>query len=123
VEGDDRISLVFNPSDEVLLRLYSSCQIYASCTRWEGLGLPFLEASSFGLANLGFSFFGPAKEVILDGKTGFLADSPSEYRKLLGQLIQEEETRKGFGYAGKEFSREFSWESCARAYKNLLGTL
>lgn len=123
IKDDDKISLIFNPSDEALLGLYKSCQIYACCTRWEGLGLPFIEASSFGLANLGFSFFGPAHEVIQDGKTGLLAKDESEFKDFLERLIKEGGTRETMGESGREFSRNFSWESCARSYFNIFKAL
>lgn len=116
IKGDDRISLVFNPSDEVLLGLYKSCQIYASCTRWEGLGLPFIEASSFGLANLGFSFFGPAHEVIQDGKTGFLAKDFEDLRGKLESLIINQELMSRLGENGRRFAQTFTWEKAAREY-------
>lgn len=120
IGNNPRIRLIFNLADEVLLDLYSSSGIYASGTRWEGFGLPFLEASSFGLPVVGFSFFGPANEVVQDGKTGFLAAGTEEFKEKLGKLLEDAGLRERMGHEGVLFSKEFTWNKCAGEYAKII---
>lgn len=110
------IQFVFDPADEVLGQLFSSSQIYASGTRWEAFGLPFLEASFFGLATLGFSYFGPTTEVINDEATGLIASSPEEFKDKLRRLIVETDFRQKLGRQGQIFAKNFAWTKCASEY-------
>lgn len=115
-ERQTNIKILFNPDDMVLRKYFTSSQIYASGTRWEAFGLPFLEASLFGLPTLGFSFFGPAAEVIKDGETGLLAKDFGDFQKNLEKLVTDEKLREGLGNAGRKFASHFTWQETAKGY-------
>ncbi|MCL5004210.1 MAG: glycosyltransferase family 4 protein [Patescibacteria group bacterium] len=119
IDLDKHIKLIFNPDDKELVSCYQSSDIYANCTRWEALGLPFLEASSFGLPTVGFSYFGPANEVIKDGETGFVVENRDQFKENMRRLIVDRELRRSIGEAGKIFSRRFSWDSSAKEYRKV----
>ena len=111
-----QIKFLVNPPDPVLKDYLENSQIYASASRWEALGLTFLEASLFGLPTLGFSSFGPASEVIIDGQTGFLASDLEDFRNKLGNLIVNSDLRIKLGENGRKFAVGFTWEKTARRY-------
>ena len=69
------VKIVVDPSDLELRKLFLSSDIYASATRWEGWGLTFLEASSFGIPTLGLSSFASSSEVIDNGRL-YIAQPP-----------------------------------------------
>ncbi len=123
IKDDPQIQIVFDPDDEKLGRLYRESQIYASATRWEGFGLPFLEASFFGLPTLGFDFFGSVREVIKDGETGFLARDFGDFEDKLGKLLANRDLRHKLGTAGQAFSRQFSWDKTAKEYRELFQSI
>lgn len=122
--GDDkRIKFIFDPSDRDLSRLFSSSHIYASGTRWEAFGLPFLEASGFGLPVLGFSYFGPGQEIIKDGVTGFLAKDETEFKMSLKQLIEDSNLRWEMGLRGQTLAKNFTWDQTAIEYLKIFKRL
>lgn len=114
--GWPNIKILLNPDDHILTEYLSSSHIYASGTRWEGLGLPFLEASLFGLPTLGFDFFGPAQEVIKDDETGLLAQDFNDFQNKLERLVADGDLRYRLGKSGREFAAQFTWEKTAQAY-------
>ena len=115
IGNNNNIEIVFDPDDTMLTKSYQTSQIYASCTKWEGLGLPFLEASRFGLPTLGLSCLGTANEVILDGITGFICNDTDLYFKL-EQLVRDKNLRQSLGENGREFARAFEWKGTAASY-------
>ena len=113
------VKIIVDPSDVELRRLFLMSNIYASATRWEGWGLTFLEASSFGLPTLGFSSFVSASEVIHNGRTGYLAGTVEDFGQKLNILMRNRELRLELGLYGKEFSQRFTWEQMAKEYCDL----
>ena len=94
--------------DEQLKVKYAACDIFVAPSRFESFGLIFLEAMIFAkpvVACVG----GGTSEVVLDGKTGLLADpgdAESLYRAIKG-LIDDEPLRARLGREGRRRYEEF----------------
>lgn len=117
LSGEDTdIRFMIDPSDEILSEQFGSSQIYASGTRWEAFGLPFLEAAHFGLPSLAFYSFGPSDEVIIDNETGLLAKNFEDFSKKLEKLVLDRELRVSLGKNAQHFAQTFNWDKTARNY-------
>ena len=94
--------------DEQLKLKYAACDIFIAPSRFESFGLIFLEAMIFAkpvVACVG----GGTSEVVLDGKTGLLAnpgDAESLYRAIKS-LIDDEALRARLGREGRRRYEEF----------------
>lgn len=90
-------------SNEKLQTYYSQCDVFAMPSRGEGFGLVYLEAMAHGKPCIG-SNVDAAKEIILDGETGFCVD-PKNINGLaecLFQLLTNSELKMKMGKAGKK---------------------
>src|SRR4030042_1845828 len=90
-----------NAPEDIMPLIYKSCDIYTTCSRWEGFDLPVVEAQSFGKPVVCYDI-GAHPEVLINNKTGFIVKDTSEFLEKLKILINEPETRKEFGKKAKE---------------------
>ena len=118
---NDRVKIVANVSNEDLPYYYQLADLFVLTARnidgdVEGFGLVYLEAAQFGLpAVAGRS--GGAKEAVLDGQTGLLADPESSEdisRKILRLLTDQPLYAKLSQTAKLRVAREFNWPVQAR---------
>lgn len=99
-------------SEATLGGLYRHCLALVLPSRGEGFGLVFLEAMRAGkpvVAAQGSA----AEEIVVDGETGLLvdADSPESIAGALCHLLENPESRRRMGAAGRErWRRDFSPE-------------
>lgn len=101
----------FVPADEQAL-WYSSATVFAFPSRFEGFGLPLLEAMACG-APVVSSWGSSLPEVV--GDAGLLVD-PSDVDGLcaaLRQLMEDEHQRQAFVAAGLARAQTFSWQRMA----------
>ena len=83
---------------------------------YEGLGLVYLEAASYGLPVLVGSS-GGAFETIIPGKTGFIVGSRNEIYDAIKFFYENKNMIKEFGSNSKLFVEEnFSWESVVEKF-------
>lgn len=87
-------------SPEQMAELIQACDIYAAPSRLEGFGMIQLEAQACGKPVVSINVGGP-KEIILHGKTGFLADIGEEIK------LEKEWVHTSMGFA-EEKQIEFS---------------
>lgn len=104
-------------TDEQLRRLYCSALAFVYPSRYEGFGLPTLEAMSSGcpviLAN---SSAHP--EVGGDAALYFRPQDSHGLKSLLEALLESPQTRLDLIEAGRRRAREFSWEKTALSTLN-----
>jgi glycosyltransferase involved in cell wall biosynthesis len=101
----------FVPADEQAL-WYSSATVFAFPSRFEGFGLPLLEAMACGTPVVS-SWASSLPEVV--GDAGLLVD-PSDVDGLssaLRQLMEDESQRQTLAAAGLARARTFSWQRMA----------
>jgi len=111
VEG--RVLHVPGPSDGALASLYQHARAFAFPSRYEGFGLPVLEAFAFGCpAVLARSSSLP--EIGGDAAAYFDPASEDSIRDAMGRVLSDERLRHEMTAAGRRRAREFSWERTAQ---------
>lgn len=106
--------------------IYLLGDIFCGPSIWdEAFGLVFAEASASGLAVVG-SKRGGIPEIVIDGKTGLLAD-PTDINDLAGKinaLVESPQLRDAYGKAARKYMEEkFSWDRVAANIESLYDKL
>jgi len=100
-------------ADEDLRALYSSCRAFVYPSRYEGFGLPPLEAMSCGAPVVAGRSAAVAE--VTDGAARlFDPASPSELARAIRELLSDENARRRLAEAGLRRASEFSWGRTAR---------
>lgn len=114
----------FVPDDDLPL-WYSSATVFAFPSRYEGFGLPLLEAMACGTPVVS-SNASSLPEVV--GDAGLLVD-PSDAEGLSGslrRLLEDEALRSSLSAAGRARAQTFSWRRTAsetvQVYREVLGS-
>ena len=106
--------------DDLLPGAYASADVFVSASDSETFGLTFVEAMYFGLPVIGIKRLG-AKEVISDGKNGFLVDlgKENEIADKINLLLRKPALRKKFGNQGKKDAKKYDMEKIAKEFMKL----
>ncbi len=105
--------------DKRLAELYSSAIAFVSPSLYEGFGLPFIEAMSFGCPVIG-STAGALPEVI--GEAGLLV-SPLDYEKLydsMGAVYTDKTLRGNLAKKARLQARKFTWDRFAKTIFSII---
>lgn len=106
-------------------RLLHAADVFVLSSRWEALGMVYLEAAATGLACVGTAVDG-AVEAVDDGVTGIMTPpgKPELLAEAVLKLALDPQLRAQMGEAGIEKASHFSKENYVRAidelYKKLL---
>jgi glycosyltransferase involved in cell wall biosynthesis len=108
-----------NPSDKELEGLYSRSTAVLFSAINEDYGLVPLEGMASSKPVISVNEGGP-KETILDGKTGFLVNSPKEMAERMQFLAEHESSAEEMGRAGRSrVVAEYSWNSFFKKFDPL----
>ena len=108
-----------NPSDEELARLYSNSTAVLFSAINEDFGIAPLEGMASSKPVISVNEGGP-KETIVDGKTGFLVNSPEEMAKRMQFVVEHGSLAEEMGRAGRSrVVSEYSWDSFFRKFDPL----
>jgi len=117
--ADKRVVFLRGISDQDLHDLYDQCDLYSLGGKvWEGFGMPFLEAGLHSKPSVAFEHT-VLQEVIIHGKTGYLAKTEAEFRDYLKHLMGKKKLRQQFGQSALKHAQGFTWEKCAREYEKI----
>ncbi len=111
-------------SDEELVRFYAASSAVLIPSRYEGFGLPALEALACGVPVIA-SNAGAHPEVL--GNTGVLVPPTNSlaWREACQRVLRDDVLRKRMQRDGPERASRFSWDDCARqtvqVYRRALG--
>lgn len=115
-------------SDEDLPHYYAACDVYCTCTLWEGFNLPLVEAQATGKPVVAFDI-GPHREIVVNGATGFLVPpyNLQSFAERTIQILKDEEIAKKMGENGYKrvmemFSVERSINSLLRIFDKFIKT-
>lgn len=101
-----------------LAELYRSAWVYASPSRYEGFGLPYVEAMASGTPVVTTPNPG-SREVLAEGCYGVLADDEAFAGEVL-RLLGDAGARRELAEKGIERAREYSLDRMLDAYEALL---
>jgi glycosyltransferase involved in cell wall biosynthesis len=108
-------------SDAELAAVYRRAWIYASPSRYEGFGLPYVEAMASGTPVVATRNPG-SREVLDDGRCGLLVED-GEFGTALAQLLGDTEARERMTRLGLERAQEYSLELTIDRYEALLAEI
>ncbi|HSQ82495.1 MAG TPA: glycosyltransferase [Casimicrobiaceae bacterium] len=111
---EDDVALIGYIPDEDLNLLYNCCDLFVLPSLYEGFGLPLLEAMTCGACVIA-SDASSLPEIV--GRSDVLFD-PTEHAgltRMMRDLLDAPERRRELGAANLVRSRQFSWDSVARA--------
>ncbi|HUX11190.1 MAG TPA: glycosyltransferase family 1 protein, partial [Terriglobia bacterium] len=116
-QGDrDRYILTGYVSDEELAMLYTLADVFAYPSRYEGFGIPLVEAMSFGLPIVA-SRIPASEEVAADAAIYY--DDPLDAEALAGKLLEALDSSalmSVLGSRGRQRAEIFSWKNVAQMY-------
>ncbi len=106
--------------DELLPSAYACADVFVSPSDTETFGLTFVEAMYFGLPVVGTDRLG-AKEVINDGKNGFLVkpDDEGALAAKISKLLKSPPLRRKLGSQGKKDAKKYNMERISAQFMKL----
>jgi len=115
-----KISLVEGPSEEELLKLYSTCYCVLFTAINEDWGLIPIEAMSFSKPVIAANQGGPS-ESIVDGLTGLLAEpDKQDFALKMAVVAGDERLARKLGAEGRKRAMQFDWANSARRMDELV---
>jgi len=109
---------ITNPSDEEIAGLYAHAEIFILPSRYEGFGIPVIEAMSFGTPVI-TSNAEALVEVVGDAALIFNRDDPETLASSIGAIRNTPDLRNKLIEKGYTRTEKFTWESSAKALKKL----
>lgn len=98
--------------DSVLSALYRGASAFVYPSRFEGFGIPPLEAMSCDCPVV-CSDTGAVREVVADAGLYFNPADPEELAKALERVVEDDGLRASLRAAGQTRVQQFSWDKCA----------
>jgi glycosyltransferase involved in cell wall biosynthesis len=127
----DRLSIKFGSrvlirgvvADDELYSKLATASFLVMPSRYEGFGMPYIEAMSVGTPVIG-SKVGPIPEVV-PASCGFLVGvgETEELARIFTTKCTDPKIVKAMGEAGRIFARNFYWDSVAGKFASLYRTL
>lgn len=97
--------------DSELIELYSKAKVFVFASKYEGFGLPILEAMSIGVPVVAFNN-SSIPEVA--GSSAILCDNNNQFAAAVSELIDSPAKRKEIVEKGVEQSKKFEWLNTAK---------
>jgi len=111
---EDRVVFTGFVEDEDLPALLSGALVFIFPSRYEGFGLPVLEAMACGAPTIAFRATSVPEVVGTDGALLVPPEDPRALVQALGELIERPDLREELSQKGIARAHSFSWERTAR---------
>lgn len=118
----DYISFTQFPPQDEIPRLYAASDLYLFGSRYEGFGLPVLEAMACGCPVIG-TRTGCAPDVIEEGKTGYIVDvddTEALAEAMIKVLKEDSVTWRSMSEHAARATERYSWADSARVFVKAL---
>lgn len=112
---NEGVIAIANAPWEMMPVIYSACDIYTTCTKWEGFDLPIVEAQTFGKPSICYNI-GAHPEITQNNKTGFLVNTKEEFAQKILELSYNTQLRNEMGLNCLENAKKFSWQKTISEY-------
>ena len=90
------------------------------CTSdYEGFCLSIIEANECGVPTITTNYGEPTEEVVINEKTGIIAENKEDYIKKLKEMMDNVEKRKEFAKNGKMFVQKFQIDNIIKEWMKL----
>lgn len=114
----DRVELILDVSDEVILHHISSAKYTISASEYEGFGLSIVELMSYGLVPFLSSKPPSFREFVGESRCGMLFDYEREkFEEQYQQLVRN--WSPDLAHRAREYSDRFSWQSVAKSIESI----
>src|SRR5207247_7746228 len=90
-----------------------------TCSRWEGFGLPLVEAQRFGRPSVAYAA-GAHPEIAVAGETAALVDRPERFHEEWRSLVLDAGRRESMGRAAMRHAEGFSWKRAVDEHEAVL---
>lgn len=108
-----RVVVLGKVNDHLLTALYRRCAVFFFPSRYEGFGLPVLEAMAFGAAVVS-SNAGALSEVLPTEDASFTPEDANHAAAILERALVDPTFRARLSAGAAAHARSFTWERCAR---------
>jgi glycosyltransferase involved in cell wall biosynthesis len=116
------VRILVNVPFETLRICFKACDIYCTCSRWEGFDIPLVAAQANGKPVIAYNV-GAHSEVVANGETGFLVGNVAEFLDRLRLLVKDNELRNKMGEDAKTATRIFTWRRSALNFQKMINQL
>lgn len=101
---------------------YKEASLFFMTSQWEGFPMTLLECLQMGVVPLVMNTFPAARDLVIDGKTGYLIED-EDIDQMAGEtiyLMKNTASRHEMAQCGLNFSKRFGIESIGKQWINLL---
>ena len=122
--GLEKTITLFKPMKEIA-QAYCGASLLVLTSRYEGLPMVLLEAQTFGLPIVAFQCKCGPKDIVEEGKTGFLVEEGNirEFAQKMSLVMSDEELRKQMGRNAKTASLRYKEDSIMEKWMKLFDVL
>ena len=108
--------------DDDLAKLFQRASLFVMPSKYEGFGLPPLEAMAYGCP-VACSTGGSLPEIVGDAAEFFDARYPESIRQAIHRVLASEQRRAALIARGSERIKQFSWSRCAAETRDVYASL
>ena len=106
-----------------VLSIYKNSDINAFVSAAEGFGLTLADAMAMGVPAVGFKSAKAVNELIIDGKSGFLADDIDDFAEKLKMLMLDKELRIKMGKNARQDIKRFASDSVIDKWEEVINSV
>jgi glycosyltransferase involved in cell wall biosynthesis len=109
----EQVRFLEQVSNDDLLALYNAAKLFAFPSRYEGFGLPLLEAMACGTPVVAANN-SSIPEIVEDAALLVDTDDAQGMAIAISQVLSDKVQRDALRQAGLQRAKQFSWQQCAR---------
>lgn len=116
---DESVEFLGFVSDRKKWEIMQKAWVFLMPSVKEGWGITIIEAAMSGTPCVGFDVPG-VRDSIVNGKTGYLAESPRDYYKKTLDLLEDKDLRNNLSRNCEKWASIFSWDKSTEAFDKVI---